>query len=283
MNSQEFGISEGNERIKLSDFAKSVIINIIHFFVSMLLASTSNLEFFSPLGLSFCGGVMREYTLFSCFGAMLGYIFSQEYVYAFRYVMASIMVYILKIYVHSFPKLRKKTIVSALISMFATVSTGIVATIVTPFELNDIFLRIAESVTAFGGAYFFAVFFNSIERLKEKQHITNRELTSTVIALLILILSVQKLSIFGVSLSGIACSFIVMSASYLFRESGGAILGTGTSLGFLMSGNNNLISFCYSLAGLFSGLFSYSGRVLCAFSYVFAYGSSFVIFGGTKD
>lgn len=283
MSNQEFGISEGNERIQLSDFAKSVGTNLIYFGVGILMASAGAEQYFSPLGIAFCSGVKKDYTLFSCFGAMLGYILTNEYIFAFRYVMALILVYILKLYIHSFPKIRGKIIIPSLISIFSTLSTGLVATIVSPFELNDIFLCIAESVTAFGGAYFFTVGLNSAERIKNNQHITNRELTSTIIALLILILSANKLTFFGVSFSGIACNFIIISASYLFRESGGAIMGTGTTLGFLMTGNSSLTTFCYCISGLFSGLFSYSGRVLCAFSYIFSYGATFLLFDGTKD
>ncbi len=283
MNNQEFGLSEGNERIELSTFAKSVIINLIHFSISILTASASTVQYFSPLGIAFCSGVKKEYTLFSCFGAMIGYIFANEYIYAFRYVMALILVYILKMYIHSFPKTRGKIIVAPIISLFCTLSTGIVSILASSFELNDVFLQVAESITAFGGAYFFAVGVNSLERVKENQHISNRELTSTVIAVLILILSANKLTFFSVSISGILCNFIVICASYLFRESGGAIMGTGTTVGFLMIGNTALTTFCYCVSGLFSGLFAYSGRVLCAFSYIFAYGGAFLIFGGTKE
>ncbi|MBR5545092.1 MAG: hypothetical protein IKU66_06420, partial [Clostridia bacterium] len=284
MNNQEFGVSEGNERIELSDFMKSAGINLVHFGIGTLMASTGSKGYFSPLGIAFCSGTKKEYTLFSCFGAMLGYILTNEYVYAFRYVMALIMVYILKLYIHSFPKLRGKVFFSSAISLFSTLSTGIVATLVTPFELNDIFLRVAESATAFGGAYFFTVGFNSLNKIKSGEHLTNRELTTTIIAILILILSASPLSVFGVSISGICCSFIIMCAAYLFREGGGAIMGTGVSLGFLMMGNNELSTFIYCISGLFSGLFSYSGRVLCAFSYIFAYGTSFLLFeNSSKD
>ncbi len=283
MSNQEFGISEGNERVELSAFAKSMGSNLIHFGVGVLMASASQEEYFSPLGIAFCSGAKKEYTLFSCFGAMLGYILSNDYVFAFRYVMSLIMVYILKLYVNSFPRLKDKTFFPAIISLFSTLSTGIVVTIVTPFNLSEIFLRVAESTTAFGGAYFFTVGFNSIQKAKDKQTITNRELTMSVIAVLILILSISKLRVFGVSISGIACSFIIMCGAHLFRESGGAIMGTGTTMGLLMLGNTNATTFCYCISGLFSGLFSYSGRVLSAFSYIFAYGGTFLLFGGTKN
>ena len=283
LNNQEFGVSEGNERIELSDFAKSAGVNLIHFGAGILMASASTEKYFSPLGIAFCSGVKKEHTLFSCLGGMLGYILTNEYVFAFRYVMALILVYILKIYIHSFPKIKGKVIIPPIISLFSILSTGIVSTLATPFEISDIFLLIAESMTALGGAYFFTVGINSAERMKNSQQITNRELTSTVIALLVLILSANKLTIFGVSISGIACSFIVMIASYLFRESGGAVMGIGTTLGLLMMGNSNPLVFCYCVSGLFSGIFSYSGRVLCAFSYVFSYGASFLIFDGTTD
>ena len=283
MSNQEFGVSEGNERIEFSDFMKSAGVNSIHFGIGVLTASSSAIEYFSPLGIAFCSGTKKEYTLFSCLGAMLGYILTNEYVFAFRYVMALILVYILKLYIHSFPKARGKIIFSPIISLFSTLSTGIVSTLVTIFDLNDIFMRVAESVTAFGGAYFFVVAINSVEKLKQNQHITNRELTSTIIAILILLLTISKITFFGVSVSGIICTFIIITASYLFRESGGAIMGTGATLGFLMIGNNSLNAFCYCISGLFSGLFSYSGRVLCAFSYIFAYGGAFLLLGGTKD
>lgn len=283
MNNQEFGISEGNERIELSDFAKAAIKNTVHFGVGVLMASASAEQYFSPLGIAFCSGAKKEYTLFSCFGAMLGYILTNEYISAFRYVMALILVYILKIYIYSFPKTREKVIVAPIISLFSTISTGLVVTFTSPFELKDIFLTVAESVTAFGGAYFFAVGFNSAEKLKNNQHITNRQLTATLIAVMILILSANKPTVFGVSISGIICSFIIICASYLFRESGGAVIGTGTTLGFLMMGNSTPTTFCYCISGLFSGLFSYSGRVLCAFSYIFSYGATFLLFGGTKE
>lgn len=283
MNNQEFGVSEGNEKIEFSTFAKSVIINLMHFSVSILMASASTVQYFSPLGIAFCSGTKREYTLFSCFGAMIGYLFTNEYIYAFRYVMALILVYVFKVYIYSFPKTRGKIIVAPIISLFCTLSTGLVSILASPFELNDIFMQVAESITAFGGAYFFVVGFNSLEQIKDEQRISNRELTLTVIAVLILILSANKLTLFGVSISGILCDFIVICASYLFRESGGAVMGTGATIGFLMIGNNSLTTFCYCVSGLFSGLFSYSGRVLCAFSYIFAYGGTFLIFGGTKE
>ena len=283
MSNQEFGVSEGNERIELSAFSKSVIVNSIHFFIGVLMASAGVENNFSPLGIAFCSGIKKEYTLFSCFGGMVGYLLANEYVFAFRYVMALILVYILKIYIHSFPKICGRIIVSPVISLFSTISTGIVSMLASSFNLNDVFLQIAEAITAFGGAYFFAVGINSVEHIKNKQHISSRELTSLVISVLILILSANKLTFLGVSISGILCNFIIVCASYLFRESGGAIMGTGTTVGFLMIGNNALTTFCYCISGLFSGLFAYSGRVLCAFSYIFAYGGTFLIFGGTKD
>ena len=49
-----------------------------------------------------------------------------------------------------------------------------------------------------------------------------------------------------------------------------------------MTGTVTPLSFCYCVAGLFSGVFSYSGRVLCAFAYIFSFGALFLYFDGTK-
>lgn len=282
MKNNEFGTLENNERIQISELGKSVLIQCAHFGMGVLTASASQEPYFSPLGIAFCSGTNRKNTLFSCFGAMLGYIISNEYLTAFRYVMALIIVYILKVYTNTFDSLREKLFVPAIISFFATFSTGLVVTITSAFDTKKLFLFIAETVLSFGSAYFFTLGFSVIKKIKDKDYISVRELSGTVISALILILSLKNFQILGVSLSGVVCSYIIMCSSFLFRESGGAIIGTGASLGFTMTGMASPLSFCYCVAGLFSGVFSYSGRVLCAFSYIFSYGALFMYFGGTK-
>ena len=94
MSNSEFGISEENERIKLSDFGKSALIQTVHFGLAALTAAASQEQYFAPLGIAFCSGTSRKYTLLSCLGAMLGYVISQDYLTAFRYVMTLIIVYV---------------------------------------------------------------------------------------------------------------------------------------------------------------------------------------------
>lgn len=280
MKNSEFGIADNDGRIKISSFMQAAVLQTIHFILAILAASASPEEHFSPLGIAFCSGVKREHTLFSCLGAMLGYIISNDYLSAFRYVMALIIVYILRVYTNSIASLRDRVIIPPVISFFATAATGIVVTVTSVFDLNKIFLRTAESLTAFGAAYFFTSAFISLERLRGHQRIQNRELTSVIISAMLIILSMTRISFFGVTLSGMLCSYLVMAAAYIFSESGGAIIGAGASLGFIMTGNSSDLVFCYTAAGLFAGLFSYSGRVLCAMAYIFSYGAAYLWFGG---
>ena len=193
MKVQEFGQDVENQRIRLSDLGKSALIQFLHFTFAFFTASASTREFFSPLGIAFCSGTKREYTLFSCFGSMLGYITSNDYLAAFRYVMALIMVYILKVYVNSFSSLKDNNIAPALISLFATASTGVVVTVTSAFNLQQIFLRIAESTTSCGAAYFFTAGFNTFFKIKDNKSINGRELTSLSIAVIMLLLSFSKL------------------------------------------------------------------------------------------
>ncbi len=283
MTNNEFGTEIDEGRIQLSELSKSAIMQCLYFGISFLAASASNEEYFSPLGIAFSSGVHRKNTLFSCFGAMAGYIVSSDYINAFRYVMALILVYILKVYVNTFPKLQKKTLISAFISLFATISTGIVVMATEPFGLNSILMRLAESIIAFGASYFFSVSVRTLEKLGEDERITSKEVVSIAVSGLALILCVSKISLLGVTPSGVACSYVVMLSAYLFKESGGAVIGTGASLGFTMTGNGIPTVFCYSGAGLFSGIFSYSGRVLCACAYIFSYGALFVFLGDGEE
>ena len=283
MKNNEFGTLENNERIQLSDLGKSVAVQSTHFLLGILTASVSQETGFSPLGIAFCSGTSRKNTLFSCLGAMLGYIVSNEYLSAFRYVMALIIVYILKVYTSTFENLREKVFISAIISFFATASTGIVVTITSAFDVKKLFLFIAETVSAFGMAYFFTVGFSVLKEIKSKGNISARELTGAGVSILLLLLSLNRFDVLGLSLAGVICSYLVLCSSFLYREGGGAIVGTGASLGFAMTGTASPLSFCYCVAGLFSGVFSYSGRVLCAFAYIFSYGAVFLYFGGTRQ
>ena len=278
MNENEFQLSEGNERIAISDFTKSVIEQFFYFAIAGILAATSVQIYFSPLGIGFCSGTNRKYTFFSCLGAMLGYMVTYDFNEAFRYVMALILVYTLKIYTNSFQKLKGKAWVNSLSASFVALSTGTAFMIATEFTLEQIFMLIAESVSTFGSAFVFSVGFLGVEKLKKSQILTSRELTFVVVSLLAIILSASDLTLFGVSPAGAVCSYVILCASYLFREGGGAVIGTGAALGFALTGLEGLPVFCYAVAGLFSGLFSCSGRVLCAFSYVFAYGTAYLYF-----
>lgn len=283
MKDNEFGVLENTGRIEISDLGKSILLQIIHFGMGALTATASQEPCFSPLGIAFCSGTNREYTLFSCFGAMLGYIISNEYLAAFRYVMALIIVYILKIYTNSFERLKGKLFVSSVISFFAAGTTGTVVTVTSEFNIRQLLLLIAESVGAYGSAYLFAGLFSSINKIKAGNSITVRELTVAVISVLTILLSLGRISVYGISLTGAACSYIILCAAYYFKEGGGAIIGTGASLGLIITGHSSPLAFCYCVSGLFSGLFSYSGRVLCTMAYVFSFGALFMFFGGTKD
>lgn len=279
MTNSEFGNEINENRIELSELSKSAIMQGLYFGVGFLTASASSEEYFSPLGIAFSSGVHRKSTLFSCFGAMAGYIVSNDYIHAFRYVMALILVYILKVYVNTFPNLQKKTFVPAFISLFATISTGIVVMATEPFGVNSVLMRVAEAIISFGAAYFFSVSVRTMEKVGENERITSKEVISLVVSALALILCISRISLLGVTPSGVACSYIIMIAAYLFKESGGAVIGTGASLGFTMTGNSIPTVFCYAGAGLFSGLFSYSGRVLCACAYISSYGALYVFLG----
>ena len=283
MENREFPIGNGNETIKISDFGKEMFLDFLVFILSTAMAYTSDSEFFKPLGITFCGGISRKHTLFACLGAMLGYILSCDTTTGFRYVMTLLLLYILKVYINSFPKLKEKTLPYSAISFFATSSTGIILMITTAFNLDTLFLILSEMATAFGGTYCFTIGFRSFEKLKNNKYLSNREMIFSVISLLIVIMSFGKISLFGVTLSGILSSYVVMCSSYVFKEKGGSLIGTGASLAFIMTGRAESFVFSYSGAGLFSGIFSYGGRILCAMAYIFSYGGIYMFFGGKSE
>lgn len=280
MKNEEFGTAAETGRIELSAFSANTLSQVVCFFLGAMSASASADGYFSPMGIAFCSGISREKTMFSCFGAMAGYILANDYIVAFRYIMALILVYVLKVYAFSFPSLQKRLFVPALISFFSTFSTGIISSITQGMGFPTVITMVAESIIAYGGAYFFAIGHSAVSKYKKAETVSSKEVTGLAVSVLSLVLTASRLSLLGVTPSGVACSYVIMVAAYLYKESGGAIIGTGTSLGFVLTGNGLHTVFCYAGAGLFSGLFSYSGRVLCACAYIFSYGAMYVFLGG---
>lgn len=266
--------------VKVPDFLKSALIQGAFFGISALLSSGQS-EIISPLALSFVSGCNRKYLLFSALGSMFGYLLSGEYVNSFRFVMATFIVYVLRAYLHTFPSRRDSLILPSLTASFSVASTGAAVMIISPFDSKFLFTIIAGSITSFGGAYFFTVTNRTYGKIKEKLPILPKDLTALMISAIIIFSSLTRVSFLGVTLGGIAETLCIITFAYLFHESGGALTGIGGSLGtFLLSGSP--ISFSFSIAGLFAGLFSYSNKFLCAMAYIFAYGASFVYLGGEK-
>lgn len=266
--------------VKVPDFLKSALIQGVFFGISALLSSGQS-EIISPLALSFVSGCNRKYLLFSALGSMFGYLLSGEYVNSFRFVMATFIVYVLRAYLHTFPSRRDSLILPSLTASFSVASTGAAVMIISPFDSKFLLTIIAGSITSFGGAYFFTVTNRTYGKIKEKLPILPKDLTALMISAIIIFSSLTRVSFLGVTLGGIAETLCIITFAYLFHESGGALTGIGGSLGtFLLSGSP--ISFSFSIAGLFAGLFSYSNKFLCAMAYIFAYGASFVYLGGEK-
>lgn len=271
----------GEESIKVSEFFKNAGTMGVFFGISALLASGKS-EIISPLALSFCSGCKRKYLLSSVLGSIFGYLLSSEYVNSFRFAMATFIVYILRAYLHTFPSKRDSIILPALISAFSVASTGAAVMIISPFSSKFLFSLIAGSIASFGGAYFFSLATHSLKKVRENSRLLPKDLTALSISAVIVFSSLTKLRFFGISAGGILGSLCIIVFAYLFHESGGALTGIGGSVGSFFAGNEPL-SFSFSIAGLFAGLFSYSGKFLCAMAYVFAYGASFVYLGGGTD
>lgn len=280
MDDRKIEFSE-EETIRIPDFLKSALLQGTFFGIAALLSSGKS-EIISPLALSFCAGCSRKYLLFSSLGSMFGYLITGEYANSFRFVMATFIVYVLKAYLHTFKSKRDSLILPSLIAAFSVASTGAAVMIISPFDSKFLFTTIAGSITSFGGAYFFSLATHTKEKLIEKMPILPKDLTAISVSAIIVFTSLSRIEVYGVSFGGILATLTVLIFSYLFHESGGALTGIGASLGtYFISGNP--ISFSFCIAGLFSGLFSYSGKFLSAMSYIFAYGAAFVYLGGNNS
>ena len=181
---------------------------------------------FAPFGVAAAAASKRSCALPAAFGAIMGYIFSENPENTLRYTAAVLTVFGAKIV---FERIANGDSVPVLIAAGSTAVCSFGYAAMTVISGYGSMMAFAETVLSAGAAYFF-----------RRTGIT-----------------------FGkISLGGIAASFVVLVSAGYGKESGGSVAGVaaGTAVS-LASGNMSTVLSGYALGGLVSGIFAVFGKL----------------------
>ncbi len=237
------------------------------FFVSLLFSGFSAIEEISPFGISFFASVPFDFCFAGFFGSALGYFIALPWQKALRYCGGLALCCVLRLVIKKrLPFLEKKP----LLALFASVSTllsGAVYYAFKGFTLSFALLLAAEGVLAFCACLLFIkallspLFNAAVGDLKAKESVF------LVCSLCLFVLCASGFTVKGISAGRIAGFAIVMFFGFYKGTSFGCV--SGTCLGAFLSvapGFGHLFS-AVALGGLFCGMLSCYGQLICAFGF----------------
>lgn len=121
-----------------------------------------------------------------------------------------------------------------------------------------------DSLLGGGAVFLYMGALYGIERREGLAMLDKKSLVCLIISLCSLLLSVSDISLFGIHPARIAGSLTLLAAAYLFAEPGGSMAGICVGTCFAATGTAGILSVCYSVCGLTSGIFSAHGRLASA-------------------
>lgn len=216
----------------------------------------------APFGVAAAASSKRSCALGAAFGAVMGYIFSENPENTLRYVAAVLIAFGTKLV---FERFAAGDTVSVLIAGGAMALSSFGYAAATVISGYNSIMALAETALCVGAAYFFKRTENAFEHGKPIFSLPAGERACVIMTAAIGAAALSGINIGKMSVGGIAASLIVLLASFYGKENGGAISGiaAGTAVSFA-GGNIGTELAGYALGGLLSGVFSGFGKIVCS-------------------
>lgn len=219
-----------------------------------------------PFGVAAAAASGRNSALAAAFGAVFGYIFSENPENSLRYVAAVLIVFGAKLV---FERFTEGDAVSVLIAAGATAFSSFGYAAATLISGYSSAMAFAETVLAAGAAYFFRRTGNAFEHGKTFLSLSGNDRACIIMTASVAAAALDSFSIGKINIGAIAAGIIILIGAGYGKESGGAVAGisAGTAVS-LASGNFGGEIAGYALGGLLGGVFSPFGKIGCAGAFV---------------
>ncbi len=220
----------------------------------------------APFGIAAAACAKRSAALPATFGAVMGYVFSEEPENTLRYTAAVLVVLGAKLV---FERFASGDSVSVLIAGGATAFSSFGYAAATVLSGYTGAMAFAETVICMGATYFFKHTENVLEHRKPIQSLSANDRACVIMTAAIAASSLTRVTFGKISVGGIAAAFVVLFAALYGKESGGAVAGTAVgAMVSLTSGNFDVTLAGYAVGGLVSGIFAIFGKVGAVLGFV---------------
>ncbi len=235
---------------------------VVYFGLGFLLAGAKLFGLIAPLGISAIVGVPSGGLVATTAGSMLGYLSMGVTADNLRYIAACIIAASI-----SWLGLFRRNAsyypyVASLIAALSLGCTGVLVGVVwdrTPYAL---LLTLSETLLGTGAAFFLITSVGALAGGKSLSAMKSIEAAASVLLALMVVVGLQRYHPFGLPLSAVFAGALVLTAAWLFKEGGGALMGTAAGLAFLLLPGGGIHYFAlFAVAGLVAGVFSPLSRL----------------------
>lgn len=220
----------------------------------------------APFGVAAAAASGKNSALAASFGAVIGYIFSENPENAFRHIAAVLIVFGTKLVLERFAE---GDIVPVLIAAGATAFSSFGYAAATVISGYSGLMAFAETVLCAGAAYFFKRTGTALEHGKPLYALSSGDRACVLITAAVIAVSLSGITLGKLSFGGVSAGLTVLLAAEYGKENGGSVAGVAVGTMFsLTSGTFDSSLAGYAVGGLIGGIFSVFGKIGTVISFV---------------
>ena len=253
---------EREGRVLPRQLAAMAARQVMYFGLGFLMAGAKLFGIIAPFGVSAIAGVPSGGLVAATAGSMLGYLSMGVTADNLRYIAACIIAASISWLSLFRRRASYYPYIASLIGALSLACTGVLVGVMwdrTPYAM---LLTLSETLLGAGAGFFLLNAVDALAQGKSLSGMKSIEMASSVILALMLVVGLQRGSPFGLPLSVVFAGILVLLSAWLFKEGGGALMGTAAGLAFLLLPAGGLRYFVlFAVAGLTAGLFSSLSRL----------------------
>lgn len=265
----------------LWDKGVAVFAHSLYFLCGVILSGAGLLSVNVPLSIGLTAACTGWEMIFAAAGAVVGSVFRLNEEMLLNSLIPLCGITGIKFALEKIRLKRPKTVlcVSVFILYFACSSAVMFA-----YEpsLNALLLNLCSALLCAGSVVFYSGAAECIKKKRSPYMLDSHSLICIIISLCTLLLGTGEISFMGFRPARFFGSFVIITAAYLFSQSGGSIAGIAIGVSVAASGTSVALSLCYGICGLLSGIFSKFGRLACALAFSVTAGIAALI-DGTRE
>lgn len=262
---------------------KEIIFQMLSFLGGVLTASINDFGALSPFGVAYTAAAGQKYLISAGLGAAAGYILTQDSVSALRYIAALVSAAVMSKLFDGFERAKKFVLLPSCIAFTTCFVTSVIVVLAGEHDMKTFLMFFGEAALGFASAYFLSSATGTAAIIKQQKGMSVRDIGVTLISSYLFLLSLSGLTVFGVSFARIIAVITLLSFSYIFKETGGAISGVCCMLVFSMGTAVGPVGTAYAVSGLMSGVFSYKNRYVSASVFLLSFGVCFLFVNGAAE